>query len=171
MLLILLKMVLMLLDTLGMVDPATIATKPAINAYSISSCPRVSFQILNFQTRLMIFFISWFLARCSANQTYHSKTVRGIRIITYFSALKRSTSVRARRFPDGTLARLKPKKGSRKSHTALGHSSLVCDTLRPLEVIMRFHKLISGPSSRQQLDRGGRSAKMTPEERAWIART
>jgi len=45
-LLILLKIVLMLLDIPGMIDPAAIATKPAIKAYSTRSCPWVSFQML-----------------------------------------------------------------------------------------------------------------------------
>jgi hypothetical protein len=54
---ILLKMVLMLLATLGIIAPAATATNPAINAYSMRSWPRVSFQILSFQTRFVIFFI------------------------------------------------------------------------------------------------------------------
>ena len=51
---ILLKIVLMLLATFGMIAPAATATKPAINAYSMRSWPRVSFQILSFQTRFVI---------------------------------------------------------------------------------------------------------------------
>src|SRR5579872_2607807 len=51
---ILLKIVLMLVATPGMIAPAATATKPAINAYSMRSWPRVSFQILSFQTRLVI---------------------------------------------------------------------------------------------------------------------
>lgn len=51
-LLILLKIVLTLVTTPGMIAPAAIATNPAINAYSIRSCPRVSFQILSFQPKL-----------------------------------------------------------------------------------------------------------------------
>jgi hypothetical protein len=47
-LLILLKIVLMLCATLGMIVPAAIATKPAISEYSTRSCPRVSFQIEGF---------------------------------------------------------------------------------------------------------------------------
>jgi hypothetical protein len=39
------KMVLILLATFGMIAPAATATKPAMSAYSIRSCPRVSFQI------------------------------------------------------------------------------------------------------------------------------
>jgi hypothetical protein len=39
--------VLMLEAMLGMRAPAATATKPAINAYSIRSCPRVSFRILS----------------------------------------------------------------------------------------------------------------------------
>ena len=56
-LLILLKMVLMEEDTLGITAPAATATKPAIKAYSMRSWPRVSFQILNFQTRFVSFFM------------------------------------------------------------------------------------------------------------------
>jgi hypothetical protein len=37
------KIVLMLLATFGMIAPAATATKPAMSAYSIRSCPRVSF--------------------------------------------------------------------------------------------------------------------------------
>ena len=44
------KMVLMLVDTFGMMEPAATATKPAINAYSIRSWPRVSFQIRSCHT-------------------------------------------------------------------------------------------------------------------------
>jgi hypothetical protein len=55
-LLILLKIVLILLAILGMIVPAAIATKPAIRAYSTRSWPRVSVQILNFQSRFMIRF-------------------------------------------------------------------------------------------------------------------
>src|ERR1039458_9723655 len=47
-------MVLMLVATPGMIAPAATATKPAIKAYSMRSWPRVSFQILSFQTRLVI---------------------------------------------------------------------------------------------------------------------
>jgi len=39
------KIVLILLATFGMIAPAATATKPAINAYSMRSWPRVSFQI------------------------------------------------------------------------------------------------------------------------------
>lgn len=42
-LLILLKMVVMLSATPGMIAPAATATNPAIRAYSIRSCPRLSF--------------------------------------------------------------------------------------------------------------------------------
>ena len=51
---ILLKIVLMLVATPGMIAPAATATKPAIKAYSMRSWPRVSFQILSFQTKLVI---------------------------------------------------------------------------------------------------------------------
>ena len=44
----------MLVATPGMIAPAATATKPAIKAYSMRSWPRVSFQILSFQTRLVI---------------------------------------------------------------------------------------------------------------------
>ena len=57
MLLILLKIVLMLVATPGIMAPAATATNPAMRAYSIRSCPRVSFQILSFQTRFVICFI------------------------------------------------------------------------------------------------------------------
>ena len=40
--------------TSGMIAPAATATKPAIKAYSTRSWPRVSFQILSFQTQLVI---------------------------------------------------------------------------------------------------------------------
>jgi len=46
---ILLKIVLMLVAIPGMIAPAATATKPAIKAYSMRSCPRLSFQSLNFQ--------------------------------------------------------------------------------------------------------------------------
>jgi hypothetical protein len=58
----LLKIVLMLVATPGMIAPAATATKPAIKAYSMRSWPRVSFQILSFQTRLVIrviFYVSF----------------------------------------------------------------------------------------------------------------
>ena len=42
------KIVLILVATPGIIAPAATATKPAISAYSIRSCPRLSFQILNF---------------------------------------------------------------------------------------------------------------------------
>jgi hypothetical protein len=51
---ILLKMVLMLVATPGMIAPAATATKPAISAYSIKSCPRVSFQIFNLSAKLVM---------------------------------------------------------------------------------------------------------------------
>jgi hypothetical protein len=41
-------MVLMLCDTPGMMAPAATATKPAIRAYSIRSCPRVSRSMTSF---------------------------------------------------------------------------------------------------------------------------
>jgi len=41
---ILLKIVLILEETPGIMAPAATATKPAINAYSIKSWPRLSFQ-------------------------------------------------------------------------------------------------------------------------------
>src|SRR5579884_4084860 len=50
---ILLKMELMLLETPGIMAPAATATKPAIKAYSIRSCPRVSFQTLSLRTRFI----------------------------------------------------------------------------------------------------------------------
>jgi hypothetical protein len=43
---ILLKIVLMLEATPGMIAPAATATNPAIRAYSIKSCPRSSRHIL-----------------------------------------------------------------------------------------------------------------------------
>jgi hypothetical protein len=55
-LLILLKIVLMLRDIPGMIDPAAIATKPAIRAYSTKSWPWVSFQMVSFQNKFMIRF-------------------------------------------------------------------------------------------------------------------
>src|SRR5260370_40992630 len=57
----LLKIVLMLVPTPGMIAQAAPATKPAINAYSIRSCPRVSFQTFSFKTRFVsrvMFFLS-----------------------------------------------------------------------------------------------------------------
>jgi hypothetical protein len=50
----LLKIVLMLVATPGIIAPAATATKPAIKAYSMRSWPRVSFQILSFKTKLVI---------------------------------------------------------------------------------------------------------------------
>lgn len=47
---ILLKILLMLVETPGMIAPAATATKPAISAYSMRSCACVSFQIRSFQT-------------------------------------------------------------------------------------------------------------------------
>jgi hypothetical protein len=49
------KMVLMALDTPGIIAPAATATKPAINAYSMRSWPRVSFQTCSFKIRLFIY--------------------------------------------------------------------------------------------------------------------
>ena len=77
MLAILLKIVLMLVATPGMIAPAATATNPAIKAYSMRSCPRLSFQILNFQTRLVIRFmysLSW-TEPPSLLVTYHVKAV------------------------------------------------------------------------------------------------
>jgi hypothetical protein len=44
-----LKMTLMLLATPGMTAPEATATNPAMRAYSIRSCPRLSIQIFNIQ--------------------------------------------------------------------------------------------------------------------------
>jgi hypothetical protein len=66
----LLKMVLMLVATPGMIAPAATATKPAINAYSMRSWPRVSFQILSFQTRLVILVI-YILLSLAADFFHH----------------------------------------------------------------------------------------------------
>ena len=49
-----LKMVLMLTAMPGMIAPAASATKPAINAYSMRSWPRVSFQIFIFKIKLLV---------------------------------------------------------------------------------------------------------------------
>ena len=57
------KMVLMLVATFGIMAPAATATKPAINAYSIKSWPRVSFQIRSCHTSFMTFFILFFSFR------------------------------------------------------------------------------------------------------------
>ncbi len=54
----LLKMVLMELDTPGMIAPAATATKPAIRAYSMRSCAWVSFQMLTLRINLRSFSIS-----------------------------------------------------------------------------------------------------------------
>jgi hypothetical protein len=54
---ILLKILLMLVDTPGIIAPAETATNPAMRAYSIRSWPWLSAQILNFHTRLMSVFI------------------------------------------------------------------------------------------------------------------
>ena len=48
-------MVLMLSATPGMTAPAATATNPAMSAYSIRSCPRVSFKDLNFK---IVFFMT-----------------------------------------------------------------------------------------------------------------
>jgi len=48
------KIVLMLVETPGMIAPAATATKPAIKAYSMRSCPRRSFQILSLRIRFFI---------------------------------------------------------------------------------------------------------------------
>src|SRR5689334_9354147 len=50
------KIVLMLLATFGMIAPAATATKPAIRAYSMRSCPRVSFQIRSLNKNRFRFF-------------------------------------------------------------------------------------------------------------------
>jgi hypothetical protein len=54
----LLKILLMLVDTPGIIDPAATATKPAIKAYSMRSWACVSLQIRSFQTLLINSFIS-----------------------------------------------------------------------------------------------------------------
>jgi hypothetical protein len=56
----LLKILLMLLATPGIIDPAATATNPAMRAYSIKSWPWLSVQILNFHIRLIAFFIRLF---------------------------------------------------------------------------------------------------------------
>ena len=61
-----LKMVLMLLATPGMMAPAATATNPAIKAYSMRSCPRVSFQMRSFQTKLVIRVMSKFPLPCNS---------------------------------------------------------------------------------------------------------
>lgn len=48
------KMLLMLVATPGMIAPADTATKPGIRAYSIKSCPCVSFMIVNFNSKFFI---------------------------------------------------------------------------------------------------------------------
>src|SRR5580704_7207253 len=55
-----LNMLLMLVETPGMMAPATTATKPAIRAYSMRSCPRRSRQarIRAVKVRLLVIFIS-----------------------------------------------------------------------------------------------------------------
>jgi hypothetical protein len=63
------KIVLMLVATPGMMAPAATATKPAIRAYSMRSCPRVSFQILSFQIR---FFITAFLSLLVHGRSYRT---------------------------------------------------------------------------------------------------
>jgi hypothetical protein len=54
---ILLKILLMLVDTPGITAPAATATNPAMRAYSIKSWPWLSVQILNFHIRLKIVLI------------------------------------------------------------------------------------------------------------------
>jgi len=53
-LLILLRIVLMLVGAPGMIEPAAMATNPAIKAYWMRAWPAVSFQILSFQTKFVI---------------------------------------------------------------------------------------------------------------------
>ena len=48
------KIVLMLDATPGITAPAATATKPAIKAYSMRSCPRVSTKDLSFKIRLFM---------------------------------------------------------------------------------------------------------------------
>jgi hypothetical protein len=50
------KIVLMLDATPGMTAPAATATKPAINAYSIRSCPCVSLNTFSFKNKFFITF-------------------------------------------------------------------------------------------------------------------
>ena len=47
----LLKIWLTLVAAFGMIAPAATATNPAIKAYSMRSCPRVSAQIFSFKAR------------------------------------------------------------------------------------------------------------------------
>jgi len=54
----LLKILLILVETTGIIDPAATATKPAIKAYSMRSWARVSLQIRSFQTVFIKSFIS-----------------------------------------------------------------------------------------------------------------
>ena len=58
-----LKITLMLLATPGIIAPAATATKPAINAYSMRSWPRLSFQILILKTASIIVRIFLFMPR------------------------------------------------------------------------------------------------------------
>ena len=53
----LLKILLMLVETPGMIEPAATATNPAIKAYSMRSCAWVSLQIRSFQTTFISGFI------------------------------------------------------------------------------------------------------------------
>lgn len=54
------KIVLMLSATFGIIAPAATATKPAMSAYSMRSCPRVSFQIRSRQSVCFNCFTSFF---------------------------------------------------------------------------------------------------------------
>ena len=76
----LLKIVLMLVATPGMIAPAATATKPAIKAYSMRSWPRVSFQILSFHTKLLIRVMYFSFPPTAFSPpllvSYHLKTVR-----------------------------------------------------------------------------------------------
>ena len=49
-------MVLMEFATPGMIAPAATATKPAMRAYSIKSCPRLSFQTRSINIEFVSFF-------------------------------------------------------------------------------------------------------------------
>jgi hypothetical protein len=91
---ILLKIVLMLVATPGMIAPAATATKPAIKAYSMRSWPRVSFQILSFQTRLVIrviFYVSFLSPRRISSATT-SKLSPEAGTITSVKALRSTTN-------------------------------------------------------------------------------
>jgi hypothetical protein len=71
------KMVLMLIDTSGMMAPAATATNPAISAYSIKSWPSVSFRIAKRIANCFSRFMEMSLSSCCGIDSARSSAKSG----------------------------------------------------------------------------------------------